>query len=1168
MSCNNDSYNNICRQDIPYPQVSPESVPSLISNLVYALYGDITKSVENGRVVWNIPCDPNNTAETENIPREEGEGLLCYLLRVFNNTIDSHSPFLRWGFDGNNGSTFTLSGASNYYSSAYLVYVDGVVQDPITYTVTGSLGNPAILTFTDATIPVGSFLTVVQLQLKGDTGATGATGIGATGASGLVGSTGLVGASGIGATGPVGATGLGATGLVGSTGVDGPVGSSGATGVVGATGATGVGEAGSTGLSGSTGATGLGATGLSGSTGATGLVGSTGIIGPFGSTGSTGLMGPSLTPKGAVNNYFLLPETGNVIGDIYQTNDTGDIYGWDGSEWNNIGPFPIGATGLVGATGLGATGSTGPIGATGLPGQSASFYNYKADAVNISGTPANGRIIWNNLTPQTSSTTVTLSHIDALGNDIDVFFPLFKTGDKFVIQDQGNSANFQTWEISATPTVFLNSYVTIPVTLVTSGGTSQFIDAQNLIFAIVSSGLVGATGATGLGYNLTSNDSIAISTGVKVFTVSNSPSNTAFNVGNRVRVSFNSLNWMEGNITSFSSTSSFTVNVTLTQGSGTYTSWNIDIAGVQGATGEVGATGAVPTNVVTTDTRQTITAEKVIQALYETTSSTSVIIPTQVPVSRTFTGGTGLNWVNGRAVSIKAISSLLTWNMRGSVTSYDSSTGVMVVNVTSTNGSIGISYNDWIITQLSTTALPALRITSNDSAPALLVEDSTNPDSTPFTISSTGRVGIGTTPHSSVCLALDSTGVRFNDGTIQTTAATPNAVTIDTPQTITASKEFKTFYTTTSNSSIDITPDDFYNAGLYVASGLSWMAGDLVRVESSSSLWFEGNVTIYNKSVGFLEVSVTQSAGSGNSTSWNVTPLMTIEPALTLTSTENASIFRVNDQNPDTTPFTISGAGRVGIGVTPDASVGLSLDSTGVKFNDGTVQTTRGIPYSGSSILTGDYTTIDGAFNVVSSVEDNPPAVLINTNGITLDNSELIFTGSNTTANQDLFRLHIRASTIVVGTSVSASGSFIDFINIPNWAKRINIMFDKVRTNGTGITLSNNILIQVGNPSIISNGYTCGVGSGSNAATASSGFMLTYANSATYFSTGIANILKMGDTRWAYSSNSHQDVSNQFSVGAGSINIPANTFIKTIRITTINGTNIFNSGIINISYEG
>lgn len=82
--CNNDAYPNVCRQDIPYPQVSPESVPSLISNLVNALYGEITKSVVDGRVVWNVPCDPNNTAEIDGFPRLPDEGLLCYIIRYWN----------------------------------------------------------------------------------------------------------------------------------------------------------------------------------------------------------------------------------------------------------------------------------------------------------------------------------------------------------------------------------------------------------------------------------------------------------------------------------------------------------------------------------------------------------------------------------------------------------------------------------------------------------------------------------------------------------------------------------------------------------------------------------------------------------------------------------------------------------------------------------------------------------------------------------------------------------------------------------------------------------------------------------------------------------------------------------------------------------------------------
>ena len=92
MSCGcNEPYNNVCRQDIPYPQVSQESVPSLIDNLVLALYGTITKSVVNGRVVWNIPCDPSaDPATIVDFPRLPGEGLLCYIIRYF----DTLAPVL------------------------------------------------------------------------------------------------------------------------------------------------------------------------------------------------------------------------------------------------------------------------------------------------------------------------------------------------------------------------------------------------------------------------------------------------------------------------------------------------------------------------------------------------------------------------------------------------------------------------------------------------------------------------------------------------------------------------------------------------------------------------------------------------------------------------------------------------------------------------------------------------------------------------------------------------------------------------------------------------------------------------------------------------------------------------------------------------------------------
>jgi hypothetical protein len=92
-----DGYNGVCDTDSPYPIISHESVPSLIDNLVFALYGTIEKNVSSGKIVWTIPCDPNNTASVSGVTRNAGEGLMCYILRVFqsfplSNFIDLNTP--------------------------------------------------------------------------------------------------------------------------------------------------------------------------------------------------------------------------------------------------------------------------------------------------------------------------------------------------------------------------------------------------------------------------------------------------------------------------------------------------------------------------------------------------------------------------------------------------------------------------------------------------------------------------------------------------------------------------------------------------------------------------------------------------------------------------------------------------------------------------------------------------------------------------------------------------------------------------------------------------------------------------------------------------------------------------------------------------------------------
>ena len=132
----------------------------------------------------------------------------------------------------------------------------------------------------------------------------------------------------------------------------GPQGPTGAQGTVGATGATGL-------------------TGATGETGPVGATGATGLTGATGATGATGLSGQSVSLKGAVASYSLLPVSATT-GDGFVLLTDQLLYVWNGS-WPAEGsgvPFvgPTGATGATGATGVGATGATGPVGATGASG--------------------------------------------------------------------------------------------------------------------------------------------------------------------------------------------------------------------------------------------------------------------------------------------------------------------------------------------------------------------------------------------------------------------------------------------------------------------------------------------------------------------------------------------------------------------------------------------------------------------------------------------------------------------------------------------------------------------------------------------------------------------------------------------------------------------------------
>lgn len=122
----------------------------------------------------------------------------------------------------------------------------------------------------------------------------------------------------------------------------------------------------------------------------------------------------------------------------------------------------------------------------------ANLWAYRAKTTSTTGDPTSGHIIWDNAT-QISATQINASHLTQDGFDIDLFFPYIVTGDTIVVQDRNDSTNYQIWTVSGSVTIIPNSYVEIPVTLDSSGGTGTTNFANNHELLVARFGAGGAT---------------------------------------------------------------------------------------------------------------------------------------------------------------------------------------------------------------------------------------------------------------------------------------------------------------------------------------------------------------------------------------------------------------------------------------------------------------------------------------------------------------------------------------------------------------------------------------------------------------------------------------------------------------------------------------------------
>jgi hypothetical protein len=154
---------------------------------------------------------------------------------------------------------------------------------------------------------------------------------------------------------------------------------------------------------------------------------------------------------------------------------------------------------------------------------------------------------------------------------------------------------------------------------------------------------------------------------------------------------------------------------------------------------------------------------------------------------------------------------------------------------------------------------------------------------------------------------------------------------------------------------------------------------------------------------------------------------------------------------------------------------------------------------------------------------------------------------------------------ITSGTAVaSTSGTAIDFTSLPSWVKRITVMFNGVSTNGTSVPI-----IQIGDSGgFETSGYTGSVANnGASATNFSTGFALVGSSTlAALAQSGHIVITNISGNIWIASINLGRTDSAMVFNGAG--NKTLSDVLDRVRITTVNGTDTFDAGSINILYEG
>ena len=145
----------------------------------------------------------------------------------------------------------------------------------------------------------------------------------------------------------------------------------------------------------------------------------------------------------------------------------------------------------------------------------------------------------------------------------------------------------------------------------------------------------------------------------------------------------------------------------------------------------------------------------------------------------------------------------------------------------------------------------------------------------------------------------------------------------------------------------------------------------------------------------------------------------------------------------------------------------------------------------------------------------------------------------------------------------TTSGTSIDFTGIPSWVKRVTVMFREVSTNGIS-----RVIVQLGATTITTSGYgaagSTSFGGSSIANIGSGQGFIIEAASAAELRNGLMIFTNISGNTWCGMS-AFGNSGGAAGFGGGFVSLSGT--LDRLRITTVNGTDTFDTGSINILYE-